>query len=52
MKQHPLISRFFLFFLFVCLAGVAQAASQADTPAEKIRIFFSGNVLAELGPCG
>ncbi|MDK9708889.1 MAG: hypothetical protein OEL83_17745 [Desulforhopalus sp.] len=48
MEQQLSFTRIFLILLLVCLSGAAQAG----TPPEKIRIFFSGNVLAELGPCG
>jgi hypothetical protein len=52
MRQHPPFSRILIFLLWVTLAGATHAATQTEVTAEKIRIFFSGNVLAELGPCG
>lgn len=38
--------------MFFILAGTPTAPADNLPPVHKIRIFFSGNVQAELGPCG
>lgn len=52
--QRTLLSRLIVFLpMLVCAFGaMAVWAVQPQLPAYKIRTFFSGNVHAELGPCG
>ncbi len=54
MKHRLPFPTIFLSLLLYILAvtGVAVMAADDRPPAEKIRIFFTGNVQAELGPCG
>ena len=52
MKHTLSSSTIFLQLLFFILAGFSAMAADKIPPADKIRIFFSGNVQAELGPCG
>ncbi|GEM_PF-5998938 len=52
MKHTVPFPTIFLPLLFFILAGSSVMAADKVPPADKIRIFFSGNVQAELGPCG
>jgi len=52
MKQSLAFPSFFLPLLLLILVGSSAIAGDAPSPVHKLRIFFSGNVLAELGPCG
>ncbi len=50
---HPLpFFRVLLPLLLLTLAGAIEATADDHAVAQKIRIFYSGNVLAELEPCG
>jgi hypothetical protein len=46
------IPSFFLPLLFFILTGASAIAADSPPSVHKIRTFFSGNVQAELGPCG
>jgi hypothetical protein len=52
MKHTLRFSIIFLPLLFFILTGASAMAADKLLPADKIRIFISGNVQAELGPCG
>lgn len=52
MKHTLLFPVIFLSLVVFMLPGTAAMAVDAPPSAHNIRIFFSGNVLAELEPCG
>ena len=52
MKYTLPFFKIFLPLVFFILFGSSAMAADKFPPADKIRIFFSGNVQAELGPCG
>jgi hypothetical protein len=52
MKHNIPFPIIFLPLLFCILAGTSVMAKISTSPAQKIRIFYSNNVHAELGPCG
>ncbi len=50
---HPLpLFSVLLALLLLTLAGAMEAIAFDRAVAQKIRILYSGNVLAELEPCG
>jgi hypothetical protein len=52
MKYCLSFPTFFLPLLFYILVGTSAMAADDRPSFEKIRTFFTGNVQAELGPCG
>jgi hypothetical protein len=52
MKNSLPFFRLLLPLLVLALAGAVEANSGDPASGQNIRIFYSGNVLAELEPCG
>jgi hypothetical protein len=52
MTQPLLFVRVLLPLLLLTIAGVIEVTAGDQAAAQKLRILYSGNVLAELEPCG
>ncbi len=52
MPQNFIQSVILLQLLLLVMTSASATAAESDLTVHKIRTFFSGNVFAELGPCG